>query len=285
MEKKAIRYILTNEKYIGDCLWRKKITENAFPFKRCKNTGQSEQYYVLNDHEPIISREDFKAVQRLLKIKSARFGNKIVHAYPLSKKVVCGNCSSIYKRKLSNNKIYWVCSKHDLNADDCSSKWMAEYKIYDAFISLYNKLFYNYKQILVSLHTELQNLKLRKFSGNTNVMDIHKEIAKLKEQTHVLARLKTKGFLDNAKYLEQTLEISAKINKLQSELKKITRSDDEDETIEQLEILIEYFEKQENTMTEFEESVFEFLIKKIVVINQTELEFQIIGGLKFKEKI
>ncbi len=38
----------------------------------------------------------------------------------------------------------------------------------------------------------------------SNVMEIHKEIVKLKEQTHVLARLKTKGFLDNAKYLEQT---------------------------------------------------------------------------------
>ena len=72
---------------------------------------------------------------------------------------------------------------------------------------------------------------------------------------------------------------------MQSELKKITRSDDEDETIEQLEMLIEYFEGTENPINEFEESVFEFLIEKIAVINQTELEFQIIGGLKFKEKI
>lgn len=63
-------------------------------------------------------------------------------------------------------------------------------------------------------------------------MKIHKEIAKLKEQTHVLARLKTKGFLDNAKYIVQTTELMAKINKLQSELKKITRSDDEDERLD-----------------------------------------------------
>lgn len=87
--------------------------------------------------------------------------------------------------------------------------------------------------------------------------DIHKEIAKLREQTHVLARLKTKGFLDNAKYLEQTTELTAKINKLQSELKKLTRSDNEDETLEQIEILIDFFEKRENPMAEFEESAFE----------------------------
>ena len=116
-------------------------------------------------------------------------------------------------------------------------------------------------------------------------MEIHKEVAKLKEQTHVLARLKTKGFLDNAKYLEQTTELIAKINKLQCELKKHTRSDDEDETLEQIEMLIDYFEKQNEPINEFDESAFEFLIEKITVISQNELEFHVSGGLKFKEKI
>ena len=284
-DKKTIRYILTNEKYIGDCLWRKKITENVFPFKKSKNTGQAEQYYVVNDHEPIISREDFEAVQELIEIKSECFGNKIIHTYPLSKKMICGNCGSIYKRKRSNNKIYWACSKHDLNADDCSSKWISEHKIYDAFVTLQNKLSHHYRQILVPLQIALQDLKLRRFNDNSNVMEIHKEIAKLKEQTHVLARLKTKGFLDNAKYLEQTAELNAKVNKLQSELKKITHLEDEDEMLSQIDMLIDYFEKTENPITDFDESAFEFLIEKIIVISQNALEFHVIGGLKFKEKI
>ena len=86
-------------------------------------------------------------------------------------------------------------------------------------------------------------------------MDIHKQTAKLREQTHVLARLKTKGFLDEVKYIEQTTELTAKINKLQAELKKLTRSDDEDETIDQIEMLIDFFEKQSNPITEFDELV------------------------------
>ena len=101
----------------------------------------------------------------------------------------------------------------------------------------------------------------------------------------MLARLKTKGFLDNAKYLEQTTELNAKVNKLQSELKKITHLDDEDETLEEIEMLIDYFEKQSNSITKFNESAFEFLIEKIVVISQNELQFHVVGGLKFKEKI
>lgn len=74
-------------------------------------------------------------------------------------------------------------------------------------------------------------------------MDIHKEIAKFREQTHVLARLKTKGFLDEAKYIEQTNELTAKINKLQTELKKLTRFDDEDETLDQIDMLVDFLKR------------------------------------------
>lgn len=97
--------------------------------------------------------------------------------------------------------------------------------------------------------------------------------------------MKTKGFLDEAKYLEQTTELTAKINKLQTELKKLTRSDDEDEMLEQIEMLIDFFEKRENIMIDFDESAFENIVEKIVVIDQHELEFHLIGGLKLKENI
>lgn len=97
--------------------------------------------------------------------------------------------------------------------------------------------------------------------------------------------MKTKGFLDEAKYIEQTTEFTAKINKLQAELKKLTRSDDEDETLDKIEILIDFFEKRDSPMTEFEETAFESIVDKIVVKSQHELEFHLIGGLKFEEKI
>ena len=169
--------------------------------------------------------------------------------------------------------------------EKCSVKQIAQKDIYEAFIRLCNKLLFNYKQILLPLQTAMQDLRLRKFSGKTQVMDIHKEVAKLREQTHVLARLKTKGFLDEAKYIEQTNELNAKISKLQSELKKLTRSDDEDETIEQIEMLTDFFEKREKYMTEFEETAFESIVDKIVVNGQNELEFHLIGGIKFTENI
>ena len=121
------------------------------------------------------------------------------------------------------------------------------------------------------------------FGGNKEYIEINKEIAQLKEQTHVLARLKTKGFLGESKYIEQVTEINARIEKLSRELRKIVRCDDEDEMIEQIKEIASIIENGTDLMTEFDDVMFESLIEKIIVKNQTEFEFNLIGGLKFTE--
>ena len=275
-----VRYLLTNERYIGDAMFQKRYVTETLPRAERKNRGQKQKYYVSDTNPQIIEKDVFETVQQILKKRHKSYLN---YNHFLSGKVFCSKCGATYKYKKCNDIAYRTCRTHDKKSDLCENGRIAESKIYTAFINLHNKLLYNYKQVLVPLHTALQDLKVRKFNGNTNIMDIHKEIAKLKEQVHVLSRLKTKGFLDNAKYLEQTAEVNLKINKLQSELKKVTH-DDGDETLEQLEMLIGYFEKQ-SEITEFEKSAFEFLIEKIVVKNQNELEFHLYGGLKLREKI
>ena len=131
--------------------------------------------------------------------------------------------------------------------------------------------------------TQLQELKNKKYGGNKQYIEINKEIAQLKEQTHVLARLKTKGFLDENKYIEQVTEINAKIEKLNREVRKIVRCDDEDEMIEQIKEIASIIENGTDLMMGFDDVMFESLIEKIIVKNQTEFEFNLIGGLKFTE--
>ncbi len=257
------------------------VTEDL-PHIKKRNYGEKQKYYAKDVNPSIVDRDVFHKAQTLLLSRHRDF---ISNEYALSRKIRCAKCGATYKRKKRKRGVYWVCRNHDANASDCENGGILESDVYSSFIRLSNKLMYNYKQILIPLQTALQELKIRRFKGNSNVMEMHREIAELKEQTHVLARLKTKGFLDNAKYLEQTTELTAKINILQSELKKLTRFDDEDETLEQLEMLIDFFEKRENPITEFEESALENIVEKIVVINQNELEFHLIGGLKLMEKI
>ena len=133
--------------------------------------------------------------------------------------------------------------------------------------------------------TQLQELKNKKYGGNKQYIEINKEIAQLKEQIHVLARLKTKGFLDESKYIEQVTEINARIEKLSRELRKIVRCDDEDEMIEQIKEIASIIENGTDLMTGFDDVMFESLIEKIIVKNQTEFEFNLVGSLKFTERI
>lgn len=258
----SMRYLLTNEKYIGDSMLQK--------------------YYIENTHKSIISKNKFYAVQNLL--NSRRTSKMSIGSYPLSQKLKCGTCGLHFRRKLCRGIVYWTCNNHDKHASICNQKRIPEIAIYQAFICLYNKLKCNFKSIFPSLLSQLQELKNRKFSGNQQYMEIAKEIAKLKEQTHVLARLKTKGFLDEAKYLEQTAEINSKINKLSREQRKIVRSDDEDDMIEQIKDIASIIENGMDLMTEFDEVLFESLVEKIIVINRNELEFNLYGGLKFTER-
>lgn len=62
----AIRYILTNEKYIGDSLTQKHYTPPMLPLRCIRNKGERDKFYISNTHEAIISRNDFEAVQQLL---------------------------------------------------------------------------------------------------------------------------------------------------------------------------------------------------------------------------
>ncbi len=66
---------LRNERYCGDVLTRKRFKEFAPDVdkqKTFKNTGEKPQSYYKDDHQRIISHDDFIAVQRIM--NNARFG-------------------------------------------------------------------------------------------------------------------------------------------------------------------------------------------------------------------
>jgi len=279
----SIQYILTNEKYIGDSLWQKNYN-TSMPYRKVRNKGELEKYYYSKTHEPIISKEDFEAVQKIIKERKCP-SKELIKNYPLSKKIYCGKCGSLFKRRFINEKSYWVCREHYYNAENCQIKQIPEQAFYTAFTAMYNKLKANYSVIFTPMLTQLQELKNKKYGGNKQYIDINKEIAQLKEQTHVLARLKTKGFLDESKYIEQVTEINARIEKLSRELRKIVRSDDEDEMIERIKEIASIIDNGTDLMMGFDDVMFESLVDKIVVKNREEFEFNLIGGLKFTERI
>ena len=60
-----IRYILSNEKYIGDMLMQKTYTPEILPLRNRRNRGERAKYYAEGTHEAIITKEIFEAAQML----------------------------------------------------------------------------------------------------------------------------------------------------------------------------------------------------------------------------
>lgn len=70
----SVLQILENERYCGDVLARKTFTPNYLNHKSKKNNHDRNQYRQKDHHEAIISRDDFFAVQEM--IRYAKYGNK-----------------------------------------------------------------------------------------------------------------------------------------------------------------------------------------------------------------
>lgn len=70
--KEVIRSILTNERYMGDALLQKTYITDCLTKKSKKNNGEREQYYVEDNHTPIVSKDLYNLVQE----EMARRANK-----------------------------------------------------------------------------------------------------------------------------------------------------------------------------------------------------------------
>ncbi len=118
----AVRRILTNEVYLG-VLIQGKYGRPNHKIKVVKLKDESEWVKAENTHEPLVSHEDFTAVQEMLN-RDMRCAPEQAEVHPLSGFLFCGDCgqSMVCKSASSKTKkyIYYVCSTHR-HSNVCSS--------------------------------------------------------------------------------------------------------------------------------------------------------------------
>lgn len=120
MNEVTILNILKNERYIGTLVTNK--SHKDFNTKKTIKNPPSEWVRVPNAVPAIVAKEDFERVQEILGShrmeagteKRARTLGKNIGKSPLSGKIFCGNCGSVYWRKTraDNGEITWICSKY-----------------------------------------------------------------------------------------------------------------------------------------------------------------------------
>ena len=137
----GIKYILQNEKYSGDLLLQKYYTVDFLTKKVAPNYGQLPQYFVENNHEPVIPKEIFLQVQAEMARRTKHWQDfKYVHKNALSGKVICGDCGLPY-RQIGNT---WRCDSKknkDRHPDViCNNESIRDETLRQAVVDAFNAL-------------------------------------------------------------------------------------------------------------------------------------------------
>ena len=151
----VIDMILRNEKYAGDLLLQKYYTNNHVEKKTMVKRGKLQQYHVAEDHDAIVDRATFDAVQaeiaRRARIYSAKAdreiaeeeedtlsgeqpftGNALGSLEQFSDRIFCGICGKRYRRKITHKgteheSAVWICSTFHLYGKEyCASRQIPE---------------------------------------------------------------------------------------------------------------------------------------------------------------
>lgn len=94
-----------------------------------KNEGELPKYFIQDNHEAIIPRETFNAVQADIKLRAAALpaghGRHII--YPFSKKLVCAHCGKNYRRRYNTGIPAWQCNTYmSYGRDKCPARQVRE---------------------------------------------------------------------------------------------------------------------------------------------------------------
>lgn len=282
----TVNGIIRNERYIGDCLFQKTYTDSQF--NRRNNFGERNQYYVENHHEAIISREDYKAANAVVDRRRNEKGiiaqsSKYLNRYPLSGKVICGECGGKFKRKKYANKVILSCTNHIDDIRSCTMKSIELTDVERAFITIMNKLIFSQKKILKPFFKGLQE------NNQADVLlEIHRledEYNSITEKKQTLKTLFAQGILEPAIFMQENDVLIADAESVLSRKDTLSYQARFDMAhIEETCRLLSFVEKG-SMLSTFDGEIFENYVESIVVKNRNELEFHLKCGLKLSERI
>lgn len=152
----TVMSILQNEKHKGDAILQKTFTEDFLTKRQIKNEGQVAQYYVTDDHEPIVSRELWEVTQLeiqrrrdYLKEHDLRTMGRYTDEQPFTSRVFCGTCGNVFWRRTAYRDAgpqkRWMCGTRykEKGNKSCINDTMKEEILHDAFVAAWNSILEN----------------------------------------------------------------------------------------------------------------------------------------------
>ncbi len=125
-QRQTIKSILRNEKYYGAALLQKSYSADYRGRIMKRNHGELPMYYIENDHEGIVTKEIYNAVQERLNRE---------HRLPVTTtifagKLYCSDCDGLYTclpfHSTTYNDLVWKCSNRHWYKSSCSTPHLYE---------------------------------------------------------------------------------------------------------------------------------------------------------------
>lgn len=287
--------MLRNEKYVGDALLQKTVTANSITFKRKANEGEAPQYYIRDNHPPIIERDKYELVQELLseRIRGKGYTPEMAWKYhiryPFSEKISCGKCGRGFRHQIHNcscksRQNFWACANYiERRVSTCDMRPVKNATLEKLFVRVFNKLLLN-RQLLANFSATLRMVSHAKVGGG-KLDAINAEIDSLLRQEHVLLQLYEKGTADKTLLRVEHEELISKLGRIRAERSGILQEiDGQDERVKQTEDLMTFFEGIEEAIEAFDAELFATIVDKLVVKSRERIVFRLKNGMELEER-
>ena len=291
---RAVRTILTNEKYCGDVLLQKTFIQDCISKKVIKNTGQLPQTLVRNHHEGIVDRATYDAVQaefarrnagKSPSKKNASTGlSSYASKYALSERLVCGECGTLYRRCTWNirgkKKIVWRCvSRLDYGKKYChTSPTLEEGILQKNILVALNSLMSDKDRLIQNIAEAMEVEQASIPKESISLGDVQRRLEELDNQTKRLVSMaaaegdikqyepKLKAILDEVSTLKEKRICISK--QLQNNTQVMWR----------IKNMMEVLEQAPEQMV-WNESIIRQLVDTVKVISKDKLEIHLHGGM------
>ena len=224
--------ILRNEKYKGDVLLQKSYTVDYLTKTMAKNKGEVTKYYIENNHEGIVSREIFDMVQDELQRRASLYrgekSSKYSSNYPLTGKVICGECGAKYRRvtwsKYGKKKIVWRCTERLINGTkNCkNSPTISEEDLHNAVLMELKGLLPKTDDIAKKVKENIESVVLKNDDRDPQV--IQRKIKNFEKEIDVLRNI-LKETDEKEFYIEKIKSIENELLKLKGVFETVQQSD------------------------------------------------------------
>ena len=284
----TLRSILTNEKYKGDALLQKTYVVDCITHKSKRNDDRP-QYYVENNHPPIVSKEVFDRVQaemarRTSKRKVKEVGTKTDSGkysskYALTDMLVCGHCGTPYRRctwsKRGNKKIVWRCiSRLDYGTKYCPDSPSIEETL------LQNAIVDCIKQVVQdeSGYATIENLKqhVSMYFGKDDENSTAADEAKASELIQAITEAASTG-----QYTPEMQSMVEELNRIKAKItEKKSRQTEAQESSQRIDDILAAIDKLKDTPIAFDNQAMRQIIECIKVMSKDEIVIIFKGGIE-----